>query len=340
MTQFRIATRSYIDAQTNKRPGETKLGEMVQCAENEDWEEDLKNNDAGFVLLGIPEDIGVRANYGVGGAHTLWEPALKAILNVQHTEKLPGNNLFVLGAFDFGELMRLSEDKDVSQLRMMVQQIDEAVAPVIRKIVSAGKIPVVIGGGHNNSFPILQGTSMAMGKPVNCINMDAHSDYRQMEGRHSGNGFRYAKKNGYLDKYAVLCLHENYNAQDIVDEFEADDDLYHSFYEDMFVDNKLKFWQTIDKAIHHTANAATGLELDMDCIEYALSSAVSPCGIRAEEARRYIFACAGHCNAYLHITEGAVKLRNDREDTGTAKLVAYLVTDFLKYCTTPAKAGY
>ncbi|MBS1584453.1 MAG: formimidoylglutamase [Bacteroidetes bacterium] len=331
MVNFRIATRSYIDEYTNKRAGETKLGERVACVHSEDWEEQLKNSPARFVLLGIPEDIGVRANYGLGGTYTMWEPALKAILNVQHMDKLDGADLLVLGAFDFSDMMKNAEKKDADELRELVPEIDAAVTPVIQKVIQAGKIPVIIGGGHNNAFPILQGAAQALNVSLNCINLDAHSDYRKMEGRHSGNGFRYAKAKGYLKKYAVVGLHENYNAQNIVDDLAADQDLHWSFYEDIFVRNKLSFIQAVRDAIVHTSGSKTGIELDIDCIEYALSSAVTPVGITALQARQYIHTCAEFCDvAYLHITEGAVKLRNGNEDAGTAKLVAYLVADFVK----------
>jgi formiminoglutamase len=35
---------------------------------------------------------------------------------------------------------------------------------------------------------------------VNAINFDAHSDFRILEGRHSGNGFSYAYEEGFLKK--------------------------------------------------------------------------------------------------------------------------------------------
>jgi len=331
MAGLRIATRTYLDGLIAKRPGEAKLGEMVQCAGSDDWQQAIESSSAGFVILGIPEDIGVRANHGVGGAHTLWEPALRSILNVQHTDKLQGNNIFVLGAFDFSELLQQSEHVDVMGLREMVAHIDEIVAPVIQKIASAGKVPVIIGGGHNNAYPIIQGLSMAKGAAVNCINLDAHSDYRQMEGRHSGNGFRYARSKGYLDKYAVIGLHENYNAQEIVNDFASDAALHCSFYEDIFIREKYSYHQSLRDAVVHTTSKATGVELDLDCVAHALSSAATPSGVTALQAREYISTCAALSDvAYVHITEGAVKLRDGREDYYTAKLVAYLLTDFFK----------
>jgi formiminoglutamase len=39
---------------------------------------------------------------------------------------------------------------------------------------------------------------------VNAINFDAHSDFRILEGRHSGNGFSYAYEEGFLKKYFIL----------------------------------------------------------------------------------------------------------------------------------------
>lgn len=332
MSQLQIATQAYINSLTSTRTGETKLGERVQViADNSNWEATLKNSDASFVLLGIPEDIGVRANYGVGGTYTLWEPALKALLNVQQTTLLKGESVLVLGHFDFNDLMQHATNLDIDGLRKLVAKIDDTVYPVIEKIAAAGKVPIAIGGGHNNSYPLLQGISKGYLQSVNCINLDAHSDYRIAEGRHSGNGFRYASQNGYLDKYAMIGLHENYNAANIIATFNADARLHYSFYEDIFIRERLSYTQAIEDALKHTTGHPRGIELDMDCIEGVLSSAITPAGITTVQARQYIHACASAGNAvYLHIAEGAVRLENGRENAGTAKLIAYLVTDFIK----------
>lgn len=331
MEHFRFATRAYLDTLINKRPHETKLGEQVEIVHSEHWEEELKNCSAKYVLLGIPEDIGVRANYGVGGTEGFWEPALKSLLNVQNTNSMDGQNILVLGAFDFTSQMQRSRDMDVIELRTLVAEIDEIVHPLIGKIVAADKIPIVIGGGHNNCFPLIQGTSSVSNIQINCINLDAHADFRMMEGRHSGNGFTYAKRKGFLDKYAVIGLHEIYNSQSVIDEMTEDHDILYSFYEDIFIRAGISYEQVLKDAIHHIKGKLTGVELDLDCIAYTLSSAATPCGISPRIARQYLTMCADAANvAYVHIAEGAVKLENGREDTATAKLVAYLITDFIK----------
>jgi formiminoglutamase len=331
MGKFIVASREYLDTMISRRQGETKLGERVHIIEHENWEEEIKNSAAKFVVLGIPEDIGVRANYGVGGAHTLWPAALKALLNVQNTKLVDGEDIILLGAFDFASKLRQSEDMTVEQMRELVYYIDETVHPLITRIIAAGKVPIVVGGGHNNSFPLLKGASLVNDKPVNCINLDAHSDFRPMEGRHSGNGFRYAHREGFLKKYSVIGLHESYNSQEVIDELVDDPDLHFCFFEDIFLREKYTFDQAVKNAISKTAGDPVGLELDLDCIERTLSSAYTPCGITTLQARQYISYCAQTIHPiYMHLAEGAVELRDGRKAASTAKLVAYLITDFIK----------
>lgn len=50
---------------TNHRSGEIKFGEkMIVIPKGADKIKFLQESEAKYVLLGIPEDIGVRANYG------------------------------------------------------------------------------------------------------------------------------------------------------------------------------------------------------------------------------------------------------------------------------------
>lgn len=331
LNHFKILTPEYVHSLTSKRSGETKLGETIKCVKGEEWEKALKKTGARFVLLGIPEDIGVKANYGLGGTHTLWEPSLKAIMNVQQTTKMKGSDILALGYFDFAKWMEDAEGKGVEKLRSIVANIDDEVHPVIEKIVASGKIPIVIGGGHNNAYPILKGVSRAKNSPINCINLDAHSDYRSIEGRHSGNGFRYAKMDGYLKRYVEIGLHENYNGAEVIDDLKSDKDISFYSYEDIFLHENIDYNTVLDKAVYFVRKQPTGVELDMDCITNVLSSAVTPCGITPLQARKYVSHVARFSDAaYLHITEGAVRLEDGRENLLTPKLVAYLVTDFIK----------
>ncbi len=206
------------------REGETKLGSCIRIPSGPEWQQDADFLESRFVLLGLPEDIGVRANGGIGGAHTAWPAFLKSFLNIQETKALSGRDFFLLGNLDFSDWLAECSLAGIETLRNYTAQIDETVFPLIRDIVAAGKIPVVIGGGHNNAYPLLKGLSMALNSPVNAVNLDAHSDFRGQEGRHSGNGFRYAYQEAYLKRYALLGLHEAYNSKGIVAELESNTD--------------------------------------------------------------------------------------------------------------------
>jgi formiminoglutamase len=329
---FQIYTTEDIEPLLTRRAHEIKLGQKIQLADNKDWINSIQNSNAKFVLLGIPEDIGVRANSGVGGAHTAWIPALQSLLNIQSTNLLDGAEILLLGAFHFDEWMDASLKMDSVEMRQLVTQMDDAITPIIQAIVAHGKIPIVIGGGHNNAYPLLKGSSLAKKMSVNCINLDAHSDYRIMEGRHSGNGFRYAKNEGYLHRYALLALHENYNSQTILNDLQRDENISYSTFEDIFIKEKIFFGTALTEAINHTLGLPVAIELDLDCIEGTLSSAITPVGITPLLARQFLYRCTSliHEVTYLHIAEGATQLRDGRTDLSTGKLIAYLISDFVK----------
>ena len=331
MSNLQIISAEEVTILVSLRDGEVKLGERVHTLDPAEWVESLKACPARFVLLGIPEDIGVRANYGIGGTHTAWSDALKAILNLQNTDSLSGDSLAILGSFNFSDWMKKADHMDIPSLRDTVSRIDEEVFHVVREIIAAGKVPIVIGGGHNNCYPLLKAASTALGFPVNCINLDPHSDFRAMEGRHSGNGFRYAKMEGYLRKYAIIGLHRNYNSQTVVEVLQADPDVQYSFYEEMFLHEKDRFYSTIEEAIRFTSGTPTGIELDLDAIAGVLASAATPSGVSSLQARQYVTWCAQLSTpAYLHLPEGIISRNDGRADPSTGKLLAYLVSDFMR----------
>ena len=77
MVNIHFYSKEAIISRTKHRHGETKIGEVVHTIQDtENWEHQLKNDSARFVVLGIPEDIGVRANHGRGGAYAAWKPSL------------------------------------------------------------------------------------------------------------------------------------------------------------------------------------------------------------------------------------------------------------------------
>lgn len=325
MDKLKIYRKNDVLDLVSPRSGETKLGEKVQVypIANEALSiTGLEFSTAKFVLLGIPEDIGVRANLGIGGAQSAWPVALKTLLNIQSNHFLSGEEILVLGHVQLSE----PTDQSVEGLRAKTATIDALVYPIIEKIIAAEKIPIVIGGGHNNAFPIIWGTSLALKKAINVVNIDAHADLRNpAEGRHSGNGFSTALERGFLNTYRVFGLHENYTNPALNDL--NGKNISFCYFEELLQGEKAinEQWQTFINGLA----AHVGLEIDLDTIENVLSSASSPSGFALNDIRKILLANTQKWS-YLHICEGAVQLQNGREDLSTGKTIAYLVSDFIK----------
>jgi formiminoglutamase len=345
MKYFKFYDRKHILSLTKVRRFETKLGERIHSLKDKtQLESSLKQSPAKYVLFGIPEDIGVRANHGVGGTDSVWLSFLSGFLNIQSNDFITGDELILIGHFDFGGMKFLieqnahNEEERIDAYRHAVITIDEEVEELAKLITSCNKIPIAIGGGHNNSYPLIKGSAKGLYKAefiplaqINCINLDAHADFRPAEGRHSGNGFRYAEEDGFLQKYCIVGLHENYLPQNVWLDIVNNPFLDFITYEDIFLHEKRNFIQAVAHATGFTGDNYTGIELDLDCVENILSSALSPSGLSPLHARQYLtFAAVDSKIAYVHICEGATHLSDGRKQDSTGKLISYLVSDFIK----------
>jgi formiminoglutamase len=345
MNHFQFYTKQDILQLTRLRKYETKLGEMVDYVTDATrWQKEIEQSAADYVVFGIPEDLGVRANLGLGGAQTLWTSFLQSFLNIQSNDFLEGAELMLLGHFDFSPLNDVieknspSDSEKTEALRHALVRIDEAVSELVKTITSLGKLPVAVGGGHNNAYGMIRGAARGLYKAgripmpqINCINLDAHTDYRPTEGRHSGNAFRYAEEDGFLQKYCVIGVHENYLQQNIWNDMVNNPFMDLITWEDIFVHEKRSFLQAVAHAAGFTSDSFVGIELDLDAVENTLSSAATPAGISPVHARRYVNFTARECRpAYLHICEGAIETANGEKSNLTGKLVSYLVSDFIK----------
>ena len=345
MKHFKFYGKQDVLYLTRLRKFETKLGERINVVPNDiSLEAFLPTSSAKFVLLGIPEDIGVKANKGIGGADTAWLPFLQQFLNIQSNAFLDGQEIILSGYFDFGDMQYLidttakTDEEKIEAYRHAVNTIDNEVETITKLITEAKKIPVVVGGGHNNAYPLIKGAAKGWHKAgsislaqINCINLDAHTDYRPMEGRHSGNPFRYAEEDGYLHKYCVLAIHENYLQQNTWMDIVNNPFIDCITFEDIFVHEKRTFMQSVAHATSFTDDTLCGIDIDLDSVQNVLTSAMSPVGISPTHARQYVsFAGADSKPAYLHICEGATRMASGKIDDSTGKLISYLVSDFVK----------
>lgn len=325
MGNFRFYDKKIIGKFLSERPGETKVGQKIKVISGL---EELKETSAKFVIFGIPEDIGVRANFGKPGTAGAWQVFLKAFLNVQHNQYFNAEEILLLGEVNTSEEMKKAENIDESdpnyheKLGDLVNIIDGKVSEVVAAIISEGRIPIIIGGGHNNAFGNILGASRALKKPINVVNIDAHTDLRKTDYRHSGNGFSYGLKNGILERYSIFGLQSGFTPNYIFEEVEQTENILFSLFEDLYPGLADQF----DRHLQFVNDQPFGCELDCDALANFPSSALSPSGFSLEEVRELLKRAAKEKNCtYLHICEAS---ENGIFPTG--KALSFLTTDFIK----------
>lgn len=332
---WQLTSQEEVEEYTHKRAGETKLGEHLTLLSSTD---NIESEAPRFVILGVEEDIGVRANLGKPGAAQAFGYFMEAFCNVQHNRFLNGMQIGLAGTLTFPELMEQAallsstNKDDVAQLRALTAKVDSAVAAAVQRLVKAGKIPIVIGGGHNNAYGNITGCAEALGEGLAVLNIDPHADFRALEGRHSGNGFHYAFAEKRLARYAVFGLHESYNSQSILEAFRQKENLSYLSYDAMLGADGREQERHFKNLLHWLGRAPLGLEVDMDSAAHFPVSARTPSGYTVSELRHWVkMATALKAPVYAHFCEAAPgQAAGEAEKAQVGKALAYLVCDFIK----------
>ncbi len=322
---------------TNIRHGENKIGQIVKTLELIDVSQFEKKisqiPDLKYVIVSIPEDIGIMANLGRPGASEAPESFLSYFLNMQANDFFDFSQVLMLGQIQVEDLMELAHKTTrFDELRELTQRLDNRINPVIELIIRNNLEPIIIGGGNNNSYPIIKGAYEASGAKISCINMDPHVDFRKLEGRHSGNPFSYANEQGFLSNYFVLGLQENYNSREMLERF-YNCNFKAITYEDIFLYEKISFDTALNQVYDYFKNSSNilGLELDLDAIDNMPSSAQSPFGFSINMASQYIYYLSSRLDtAYLHLSEASPPLNINDGKRVVGKTLAYLVLAYLK----------
>ncbi|MEK6544302.1 MAG: arginase family protein, partial [Elusimicrobiota bacterium] len=244
----------------------------------------------------------------------------------------------IAGTVTTGDLMRrcaASKNDTPEGLRRLRDACGELDARVVETVCAVAKhktTPIIIGGGHNNAYPIIKAVCQARQiKDIPVINLDAHADFRPMEGRHSGNPFRYAHHEGLLKDYHVIGLHEDVNNGPMMEAFSKAGFLA-ATYDDIFVRDKTDFKRALDRSVARLKRhkVPVGVELDLDAIANMPTSAHAPYGVSLQDAAYFTHHVAQTLDcAYLHIAEGAPRYRSDGVRL-IGKAITMLVSAFIK----------
>jgi formiminoglutamase len=293
------------------RTGETRVGEHLS-------QQALST--AKYVLLGVCENAGPRANMGRQGSENAFIAFMKVFFNSQHYEGSSTDQLAYLGL-----IQQVKQPADQTEATAFVQELDALLMATLDKYIGAGQIPIVVGGGHNNALPIMRWAAQR-GK-LSVVNIDAHADLRPTDQRHSGNSFSFALQEALLVEYGVFGLHEAFNNSFIRTQL-ASPKVKHRFFED-YLQGPHQLYDDVLGFVQHQHHAV-GLEIDMDAIALMPSSAFSPSGWHLDQMRTLLLKL-GHIRpqiAYLNLTEAAPN--DEKEDLIVGKALTYLVRDFLR----------
>ncbi len=268
-----------------------------------------------FVLIGFPQDEGVRRNGGRTGAAAG-----------------PGEIRARLGRFVIQPEQAICDAGDIActaDLEASQARLGEAVAEVLR----AGAIPIVLGGGHEAAYGHFLGYQTA-GRRCGILNLDAHLDVRPLKGDHghSGSPFRQA-----LEHPDSVCLPGGYLCVGMQPQANA-------AFATAYVQSRGADWidlQTVrETGLSRCINdfhkrlseqrAALMLTVDLDAIRQADApgvSAPSPIGFTAEEALELVRLAAARGAASLDVVELNPSLDRDGQ---TARLAALIVDSFIR----------
>lgn len=153
------------------------------------------------MLIGFPQEEGIRRNNGRPGAAQAPAEIRRWLGKLTPWDGVTGADLARVPPLDAGNI-RISGSLEETQ---------QALGEVVAGILTAGAVPVVLGGGHETTYGVYLG-HVGAGKQVGIINLDAHLDVRPCpDGRgNSGTPFRQALEHPTHplagDRYVCLGL--------------------------------------------------------------------------------------------------------------------------------------
>lgn len=164
---FKLTTRPATELFfSRKDKNDVRLGEVVS-ADPKDYEQ------AEIVILGCPQDEGVRRNQGRTGAAlapTEIRRAFYKLTNFSVSAKI----------FDLGDTI----------IQPTLEETHLTQTEIVRRLLRDGKKVISLGGGNDISYPDCKALAMETEKDVLALNIDAHFDVRADEIRNSGTPYR------------------------------------------------------------------------------------------------------------------------------------------------------
>lgn len=146
-------------------PNDPRLGEAVQFDEK-------FYADSQIVLLGCPQDEGIRRNGGRIGAAAAPDEIRLYFYRLVAPDRFPR-------IFDLGNTV----------IRATLEETHQQHREIVRQVIRDGKTLIVLGGGNDVSYPDCSGLAMEVAE-ILAFNVDAHFDVRADDPCNSGTPYR------------------------------------------------------------------------------------------------------------------------------------------------------
>ena len=244
-------------------PHDTRLGAVVSS-------EPAEYSVATIVLLGCPQDEGVRRNGGRPGAGRAPDAIRQCFYRLAPPQAALGRDLRL---FDLGNTI-IQPDLEVTH--KLHQQI-------IQQVIRDGKQIVMLGGGNDLSYPDCAGLAAERPDPL-AFNVDAHFDVRESIVRHSGTPYRQLLEEAHI-------LPENF--YEVGSQPFANARIYHQYLEERGVQvcdldtlRDTGIAAFFKQALANTSAEAIFWGIDVDSVHAADAPGVSapnPLGLTAAE---------------------------------------------------------
>jgi formiminoglutamase len=171
---FEVTTRVNTELLYQRNDtSDVRLGETVLT--------DPKQYDAAdVVLLGCPQDEGVRRNKGRVGAKDAPNAIRRCLYRYVAIEGL--------AFFDLGNTI----------IQDTLEATHDAHREIVLQVLRDGKNIVVLGGGNDVSYPDCSALAMETQGDILAFNIDAHFDVRVDEPRNSGTPYRQLLEEGHI----------------------------------------------------------------------------------------------------------------------------------------------
>lgn len=267
--------------------------------------------EATHVIVGCPQDEGVRRNNGRPGAAEA-PHEIRAHLYRLQTPLHSGIQLF-----DAGDI----SDTD------SLETAHEALTKTVSRFLKDGKKVIVLGGGNDISYADVRALS-SVEKDISTINIDGHLDMRIADEMTSGTPYRKLIEDGYLEAkhfYEFGIRPESNSSFYLENAEKLGGQIY--LLPQLLENGVVKSFQ---KILNEISQRPFFLGLDMDSVQAADApgvSASSPTGFSGREVMQLIHLARQKENLRLfEITEVNPKFDIDNR---TVKLAAQLIYRFL-----------